>query len=305
MLGFSALSEAPISATAEAQAPLVVVPVGAIGASPIGVYAIGQASVTTGGEAGVNGSANADLPEITTASPEASVSASSTISIAAPEITVTAPEPTASGSAISEVQADTIALTPAESVATGAAEATFNDLIDVGITAPEETLSVGSLVSVQSNTITITAPEPNATGVISVTASADSNTVTVTAPEAQSSVDATASAPISETLVFPKRGQGFKEGFFAGIIDTTQDNIIDEDYYQSGQRYGLIVSPRSYESSRVGGIAWDSSGGQPEAECQTRWNGLESTNHILSKSQFSQYEIFDFVRSLRTTHPLP
>jgi len=189
MLGFSALSEAPISATAEVD----------------------------------DGSARAfvNLPTVDVTPAAPTVSASSNISVAAPEITVTAPEPTASGSAITEVQANTIALTPAESVATGAGEATFSDLIDVGITAPEETLSVGSLVSVQSNTLTITAPEP--TAFIASNASAESNTVTVTAPESQGSVDVTAIARLSPI----QTGDEALGGFYAGdIYDSYEDKTV-------------------------------------------------------------------------------
>ena len=205
MLGFSALSEAPISATAEAQLPLVIVPIGAIGASPIGVYAIGQASITTGGTGVSDGDASAALVvvnvsspaptvsassvasetgfTITVSAPEATLSVSVTASVTIPEITVTAPASTETGSAISEAQAATIALTPAEAAVTGAAEATFADLIEIGITAPTSEAQAPVTALAQSNTIVVTSPEPSVT--TSSTANPASNTINVFTPTAR------------------------------------------------------------------------------------------------------------------------
>ena len=191
MLGFSALSEAPLSATAEAELPLVVVPVGAIGASPIGVYAIGQASITTGGTGVSDGDASAALVTvnatspaptvsassvasetgltITVSAPEATLSVSATASVTIPEITVTAPASTEAGSAISEAQAATIALTPAEAAVTGAAEAVFDDLIEVGVLSPVGSAGIGAFALASSNTVNITSPESLATATVGAT----------------------------------------------------------------------------------------------------------------------------------------
>ena len=89
MFGIAAFSEAPISATAEASLPLVVLPIGAIGAAPLGVHAIGKSNVTTGGLARVNAVASAAAGTVTTTAP--AVSISSTAVPAGIEILVNSP----------------------------------------------------------------------------------------------------------------------------------------------------------------------------------------------------------------------
>lgn len=102
-------------------------------------------------------------------------------------------------------------------------------------------------------------------------------------------------------------------GFFAGIIDTTVGNIIAADDYQTGARYALIVSPKDYEGGynsspaaglTTGQLRWDSADRAGQSGSFTRWNGLASTNSILSKND-SQYEVFEFIRTLRTAYPVP
>lgn len=96
-------------------------------------------------------------------------------------------------------------------------------------------------------------------------------------------------------------GDPLGDGFYAGIIDTTVGNINSADYYQSGERYVLIVSPKIYESAA---LAWDSVNRVIPNNARTRWNGLGSTDYILSLNT-TGYEIFDHIRTLRTTNPVP
>jgi hypothetical protein len=68
-------------------------------------------------------------------------------------------------------------------------------------------------------------------------------------------------------------------GYYAGIIDTTRSGSIDaDDYYQTGARYLLIVSPRSLETAR----AWRGGSDTIGAQAKTRWNGLGVTEALAS-----------------------
>ena len=44
-------------------------------------------------------------------------------------------------------------------------------------------------------------------------------------------------------------GDSFMGGYYAGIIDTTQGNIIAADQSQTGLRYALIVAGKSLETT--------------------------------------------------------
>jgi len=108
-------------------------------------------------------------------------------------------------------------------------------------------------------------------------------------------------------------GDPFGGGFFAGIIDTTVGNIIAADDYQTGARYALIVSPKDYEGGRgsspasgliTGDLKWDAQDRAGQSGSFTRWDGLSSTNSILAKSD-TDYEVFEFIRDLRTEYPVP
>lgn len=108
-------------------------------------------------------------------------------------------------------------------------------------------------------------------------------------------------ASAGDGFVLPEIGDPIGGGFFAGVIDTTQGNIIAADDYQNGERYMLIVSPKSYEGYN---FTWDSAGRAGESGSFTRWDGLESTENILAKDD-SQYEAFEHIRTIRTTNPVP
>jgi len=108
-------------------------------------------------------------------------------------------------------------------------------------------------------------------------------------------------------------GDAVNGGFFAGIIDTTQGNIIAADDYQTGAKYALIVSPKDYEGGNgsspaaglpTGSLKWDASNRTGQSGSFTRWNGLESTENILAKND-SDYEVFEFIRDLRSEYPVP
>ena len=91
-------------------------------------------------------------------------------------------------------------------------------------------------------------------------------------------------------------------GFLVGVIDTDRGNIIPEDDYQNGERYALIVSPKSLEVAPE--LEWDSQNRSGEAGSFTRWDGLSSTNNILAKNDTS-YEAYEHIRSIRTSDPVP
>ena len=97
-------------------------------------------------------------------------------------------------------------------------------------------------------------------------------------------------------------GEEINAGFLVGVIDTDRGNIIPEDDYQNGERYALIVSPKSLEAGP--GLRWDSQGRSGEDGSFTRWDGLSSTNSILAKNDTS-YEAFEHIRSIRTSDPVP
>jgi hypothetical protein len=92
-------------------------------------------------------------------------------------------------------------------------------------------------------------------------------------------------------------------GFFVGIIDTQQGNIIGADDYQTGLRYALIVSPKSV-GEQAAPIQWDTSNRTGQSGSFTRWNGLGSTENILAKND-SAYEAYEFIRTIRTSNPVP
>lgn len=94
-------------------------------------------------------------------------------------------------------------------------------------------------------------------------------------------------------------------GFLAGVIDTISGTIDSSDDYQTGERYALIVGPKSLEADTdTNYLAWDSQDRSGEAGCFTRWNGLSSTENILAKNDTS-YEVFEHIRSIRSSDPVP
>ena len=85
-------------------------------------------------------------------------------------------------------------------------------------------------------------------------------------------------------------GDPFMGGFYAGIIDTTQGNIIAEDFYQTGARYALIVSPQSLEAEN---LTWRSNN-DDTAESKTRWNGLMVQRAALALPDASEFSASGF-----------
>lgn len=160
MFGFKAFSEAPISAEVEAQTTVVVVEnVGAIGASAIGVHAIGRATTTVVG--GTSATASASIPAITVSSPAPTATVSVTGSASVPAITLTSPAPTVTVSSTASATAATIT-----------------------VTSPAPTVSAGVTASAASSTVTVTSPASTASASVTATAS-DATTVTTTSADAR------------------------------------------------------------------------------------------------------------------------
>ena len=230
MFGFSALSEAPFSSDVEAQASLPVLsfPVGAIGASALGVYAIGRATDTTDAY---------DLQyvengywEVGYAEGDATAGVSQTASASASEVSVQVPVAVVTVGAISQAQAETVSLTPAESSATGAAEAVFDDLIEVGVNSPEPTTSAVTSATAQPPQITLSPPESTETGtavaeatipaisVFTPTARVDGievpdalGSITVSAPTANAGVPANGAGALTTVSIASPNGIGLLE----------------------------------------------------------------------------------------------
>jgi len=97
-------------------------------------------------------------------------------------------------------------------------------------------------------------------------------------------------------------GTSFAGGFLVGVIDTVAGTINGSDDYQTGERYALIVAPKSLEEPA--GLKWDSQVRTGEGGTFTRWDGLSSTNSILAKNDTS-YEAFEHIRSIRSSDPVP
>jgi len=96
-------------------------------------------------------------------------------------------------------------------------------------------------------------------------------------------------------------GTTLNGGFLVGVIDTVAGTINSLDDYQTGERYALIISPKSLES---GTLQWDSLDRAGEPGSFTRWDGLSSTENILAKNDTS-YQAFEHIRSIRSSNPVP
>jgi hypothetical protein len=97
-------------------------------------------------------------------------------------------------------------------------------------------------------------------------------------------------------------GTSINGGFLVGVIDTVAGTIDSQDDYQTGERYALVVAPKSLETGP--GTRWDSQDRAGEAGSFTRWDGLSSTDSILAKNDTS-YEAFEHIRSIRSSDPVP
>jgi hypothetical protein len=86
-------------------------------------------------------------------------------------------------------------------------------------------------------------------------------------------------------------GDAAYDGFYAGIIDTTQSGAIDAaDDYQTPLRYALIVAPQSLEDSSK---TWRTSNATVSG-ASTRWNGLAAQNALASAT----YPAFNYCEGL-------
>lgn len=75
------------------------------------------------------------------------------------------------------------------------------------------------------------------------------------------------------SIALPVIGDAFMGGYYAGVIDTTKGNIIAADASQTGQRYALIVAPKSLETE----TSYKTSATAAPAAAKTKWDGLTAT----------------------------
>lgn len=76
------------------------------------------------------------------------------------------------------------------------------------------------------------------------------------------------------SVALPNIGDSWLGGYYAGIINTTKGNIIAADAFQTGQRFAVIVAPKSLEASSK---QYKNALSSAPAQAQTRWNGLDAT----------------------------
>jgi len=85
-------------------------------------------------------------------------------------------------------------------------------------------------------------------------------------------------------------------GYFAGVIDTVTGTIDTADAYQTGQRFALLVSPKSLEDGP--GKEWCTKATDEVINAAiTRWDGLSATNAIIALGD-SDYEVHDYIDGL-------
>lgn len=91
----------------------------------------------------------------------------------------------------------------------------------------------------------------------------------------------------SSGIAIPNIGDNVYDGYYAGLIDTTRSgSIIATDYYQTGSRYLLIMSPQSLDFTN--GKRWKTTQDAGPSETKTRWNGLGAT--VAMKNAGAVYE---------------
>lgn len=76
-------------------------------------------------------------------------------------------------------------------------------------------------------------------------------------------------------VALPDIGDEFMGGFYAGIIDTTQDNIDANDAYQAGARYALIMAPKALQTINMFRTNSD------PIPYLTLWDGLSAQRDLL------------------------
>lgn len=108
-------------------------------------------------------------------------------------------------------------------------------------------------------------------------------------------------------------GAPYAGGYIAGVIDTVAGTIESQDDYQTGLRYVLVVSPKDYEGGSgsspasgltTGSLKWDAYNNPPQSGTITRWNGLESTNSVITQSS-TEFQAFNFINEVRSQYPAP
>lgn len=188
MSGLGAYSEDPTSATVEVAGPVATITrqVGAIGASAIGVYAVGRASVETPDnnyldqyvengfwESGyaegdfdaltqpkVDRAPEVELPTVTLLTPAVAV----TIGVVAEPLPVKAlateePTVTVEADAFAEEQLPLLTVVSPETTSSGDAAAAYANLADTGTIAPYATAQVNQEIEVSLGTLALSAPD--------------------------------------------------------------------------------------------------------------------------------------------------
>lgn len=113
--------------------------------------------------------------------------------------------------------------------------------------------------------------------------------------------------PIDHTIAWAVAsrtyGAAAAGGYFAGVIDTITGTIDAADEYQTGEKYALLVSPKSLEYS---GRQWDTRGDSSPivAGTQTRWNGLGSTDALIAEDEVER-QVFQDLAALRISDAPP
>ena len=100
---------------------------------------------------------------------------------------------------------------------------------------------------------------------------------------------------VPEEIILPAIGDAFMGGYYAGIIDTTQGNIIAADASQVGARYALIVSPKSLQIAK----RYKSTSSFAPSATRTRWDGLTATTAMAADAEI--YYAADYCAGL--TYP--
>lgn len=115
--------------------------------------------------------------------------------------------------------------------------------------------------------------------------------------------------PIDHTIAWAIASRTFGAasagGYFAGVIDTVSGTIDAGDAYQTGQRYALLVGPKTHEVTGSS-VQWDSRGGSAPVVtgAKTRWDGLSATAAIVALGA-SETEAANNVNARNTSDPAP
>lgn len=94
-------------------------------------------------------------------------------------------------------------------------------------------------------------------------------------------------------------------GYFAGVIDTVTGTIDAADAYQTGQRFALLVGPKTHEVMGSS-VQWDSRAASSPVVtgAKTRWDGLAATAAIVALGAV-ETEAANNVNARNSSDPAP